>query len=243
VVRDRPEEAAGAEASGPRPSLREVLVGTGAVLANPHTWPPFLAFFGLYSATSNLMLWVVPYMRDVYGLPTTRAALYATAISLALLVSGPTTGYVSDRVVRRRKLPYTLLTACQVVLYGVLVATLGALPLWGVYALLFALGIAGGAFVLTWPIGREVNPPHLAGVAVAVVNMGGFLGAALTQGPIGAVLDARWTGAMVAGARVYPPGAYRAAFAVCGLFVVGSVLMTLLFRETGGRNIHDALRR
>jgi hypothetical protein len=83
----------------------------------------------------------------------------------------------------------------------------------------------------------------MSGVVIFTPSMGGFLGAALTQGPIGAVLDARWTGAMVAGARVYPPGAYRAAFAVCGLFVVGSVLMTLLFRETGGRNVHDALRR
>ena len=54
-----------------------------------------------------------------------------------------------------------------------------------------------GAFVLTWPVGREVNPPHLAGVAVAVVNMGGgFLGAALTQGPLGAVLGAGWAGAV-----------------------------------------------
>ena len=55
------------------------------------------------------------------------------------------------------------------------------------------MGTVGSAFVLTWPIGREVNPPHLAGVAVAVVNLGGFLGTALTQAPIGALLDARWT--------------------------------------------------
>lgn len=67
------------------------------------------------------------------------------------------------------------------------------------------MGVVGGAFVLTWPIGREVNPPHLAGVAVAVVNLGGFVGAALTQGPVGAVLDAGWTGRLVAGARAPTP--------------------------------------
>jgi hypothetical protein len=51
--------------------------------------------------------------------------------------------------------------------------------------------------VLTWPLGREVNPPTLAGIAVAVANLGGFLGAALTQGPVGWVLteagQAQWS--------------------------------------------------
>lgn len=51
------------------------------------------------------------------------------------------------------------------------------------YGLFFVMGAAGSAFVLTWPIGREVNPPQLAGVSVAVVNLGGLLGAALSQGP------------------------------------------------------------
>jgi MFS family permease len=191
----------------------------------------------------NVMLWAVPYLRDVYGLSTTRAALYATASSVALLVSGPLTGFLSDRVVRRRKLPYTLLTACSFALWLVFVVTLGALPLAGLYALLFAMGLAGGSFVLTWPLGREVNPPPLAGIAVAVVNLGGFLGAALTQGPLGAVLDARWAGLTEAGARVYPLEAYRGLFRLCALFVLAACAITLLFRETRGRNIYHELQQ
>jgi MFS family permease len=241
MVRDRPAGADGVDT--PARGLHDVLVGMMEVLRNRHTWPPFLAFFCLYAAAGNLMLWVVPYLRDVHGLGATPAAVYATAISIPLLVSAPLTGFLSDRVVRRRKLPYTVLSSISFVLWTVFAATLGALPLWGVYALFLAMGAAGGAFVLTWPIGREVNPPHLAGVAVAVVNLGGFLGAALTQGPLGALLDARWTGAVDAGARVYPLEAYRAAFQVCALFVLASVLMTLLIRETRGQNIYEQLRR
>lgn len=240
LVRDRPDAE---RSDSPSPSLSSVLGGAVAVLANRHTWPPFLAFFCLYATAGNLMLWVVPYLRDVYGLATTDAALYATATSLALLGAAPLTGWVSDRVVRRRKLPYTVLTAAQLALWGAFVLTLGALPLGGVYGLLFAMGAVGGAFVLTWPIGREVNPPHLAGVAVAVVNLGGFLGAALTQGPLGALLDARWTGALAGGARVYPLEAYRAAFAVCALLVLGALVLTLLVRETRGVNVYHELGR
>ncbi len=240
VVRDRPEGSG--EPPGPTPGLADVLAGMMRVLGNPHTWPPFLAFFFVYAAMGNLMLWAVPFLRDVYGLDVTRAALCAMAASLALLVSSPLTGYLSDHVLRRRKLPYTALTAASFLLWVVFVATLGALPLSGVYVLFFAMGLVGGSFVLTWPLGREVNPPPLAGIAVAVVNLGGFLGAALTQGPLGAVLDARWTGITAAGARVYPLDAYRAAFALCAAFVLAASLMTLAIRETRGQNIHHRLR-
>jgi len=232
VVRDRPGPA-------PRPGFAAVLRGTRTVLANRHTWPPFLAFFFQLAAQSNLWLWVVPYLRDLYGLSTPEAAWYATAPSLALLVTGPLTGFLSDRVVRRRKAPYALLNAGLFATWVALVATVGTLPLWGLFALLFAVGVAGGGFVLTWPIGREVNPPHLAGIAVAVVNMGGFLGVALGQGLVGTILDSRWEGALAAGARVYPAAAYRAAFGLCACFVLASTVTTLFLRETRGRNVYE----
>jgi MFS family permease len=241
VVRDRPGSGA-AVAAPMAPGLAEVAAGTRAVLGNPHTWPPFLAFFFLYAAVGNLMLWAVPYLRDVYGLSLTRAAGLATAQALALLVSAPLTGYLSDRVLERRKLPYAVAAWASLGLWVAFVLTLGALPPWGVFALFFAMGTVGGAFVLTWPIGREVNPPALAGIAVAVVNLGGFLGAALTQGPVGAVLDARWAGAMVAGARAYPVEAYRTAFTACAAFMLASALITLFLRETRGQNIYARLR-
>jgi MFS family permease len=239
LVRDRPG-GAGVAAPPPAPGLRAALGGMLQILRNRHTWPPFLGFFFLYSAFGNFLLWAVPFLRDVYGLSTAGAAGYASAYSLALLVSAPLTGWVSDRIVRRRKAPYTMLTTGLAGLWIVLVSTLGSQPLWGVFALFFAMGIFSAAFVLTWPIGREVNPPHLAGVAVAVVNLGGFLGAALTQAPLGALLDARWQGVIVAGARAYPVEAYRAAFGACAAFVVASALVSLLLRETRGVNVYRA---
>jgi MFS family permease len=240
VVRDRP----GTERSDlpPAASLGMVMRGMAQVLRNRHTWPPFLGFFCLYTTFGNLMLWVVPYLRDVYGLGNTRAAVYASATALALLFAAPLTGFVSDEILKARKLPYTLLSGSQFGLWVAFVATLGVLPLWAVYALFFAMGVVGGAFVLTWPIGREVNPPALAGIAVSVVNLGGFLGAAVTQGPIGALLDARWTGAMAEGARAYPVEAYRVAFAVCAAFALAATLLSFLLRETRGRNVYAELR-
>ena len=146
LVRDQP--GAGDAAPGGA-SLRDALSGTAQVLRNPYTWPPFLCFFFLYAAMGNFFLWSVPFLRDVYDLATTPAALYASLPSVALLVSAPLTGYLSDRVLHRRKLPYIVLVSAQFVVWLAFVLTLGTLPLSGVCALFVLIGIMGGAFVLT----------------------------------------------------------------------------------------------
>jgi hypothetical protein len=46
---------------------------------------------------------------------------------------------------------------------------------------------------------------------------------------------------VVAGARVYPVGAYRTAFAVCAVFALAAALASLLVRETRGKNVHAML--
>src|SRR2546427_11243294 len=60
-VRDHPRGHV--EEGAPVPGLAEVVRGMLEVLGNRHTWPPFLAFFFLYSAMGNLMLWGVPFLR------------------------------------------------------------------------------------------------------------------------------------------------------------------------------------
>jgi hypothetical protein len=42
---------------------------------------------------------------------------------------------------------------------------------------------------------------------------------------------------MVGGARAYPVEAYRAAFGICALLVLAAALLSLLLRETHGRNV------
>ena len=226
VVRDRPARGrlGGAGAGGrARGGLQ--------VLRNPHTWPPFLAFFCFYTVVGNQALWVVPYLRDVHGLGLTQAAFYAMATPLALLVAGPLTGFASDRVVGRRKAVCLALSAIHLALWVVFVGTLGSLSLPALHALLFAMGLAGGAFVLVWPIGREVNPPHLDGVAVAVVNLG------LPGGGTHPGTDRRPARCPVGGSpgRGGPPIPGRGlpdAFGVCAAFVAGAVALCLLMRET-----------
>jgi len=71
------------------------------------------------------------------------------------------------------------------------------------------------------------------GIATALVNGGGFFGAAVLQIVLGVILDSRWEGAMVAGARVYPLTAYLTAFSLCLIIMLGTCLAAFHIREAG----------
>lgn len=226
------------------PAPARVGEGLRTVLTNRHTWPAFFVFFGLYSTLITFAgLWGVPYFRDVYGMPTARAANLMALLAAGVVVGGPVAGLLSDRILGRRRAPYLAFSAAYAALWGVLALAPGTRPpeAW-LPALTFALGFSSAGFALTWVCATEVNPPRYAGLATAAVNTGGFLGAAVLQVVLGAVLDAGWAGMVQEGARVYPPEAYGAAFRVCFGLAAAAALLAGLVTETYGRNIWERLR-
>jgi len=103
-------------------------------------------------------------------------------------------------------MPYTVLACCLFSL-GISVLTLALLPLWGLALLFFVM--ARQRLRPDWPIAGSIR--RAWGAPRWPANMGGFVGAAVTQAggrhprfPV----DRR----MLEGARVYPLEAYRVAF-------------------------------
>ena len=99
------------------------------------------------------------------------------------------------------------------------------------------LGFGAGAFVLTFAGAKEVVAPAVAGMAIALVNTGAFLGAALLQPLLGWVMDSTWSGAVANGVRVYGAADYRAGFDPMLAGAALAVLASLFFRETRCRNL------
>jgi hypothetical protein len=81
------------------------------------------------------------------------------------------------------------------------------------------------------------------GIAVGFCNVPIFLGFALLQWLTGAILDARWTGLVAAGVRLYPPAAYQAAFVVCLALSAGAFAAALMVTETRCRNVWQSVAR
>ncbi len=233
VVRDDPGERGYAShfpehaAAGAQTSIRADLL---EVLRYRNTWILFFApgaFSGLLLAFAGL--WGVPFLVMHYGFTTTEAATLASAMLIAWSASSMGYGVLSERLGRRK----FLMLAGLVATMGLWAAVLAfpGLPRAALVALLIALGVDAGPFVLTFAFARDSVPPRLGGTASGISNMGVMLGGMLMQPLIGLVLDHHWGGIMADGARWYDFAAVQRAFSLVLVWGAVSLVLLALARE------------
>ncbi|HYG67517.1 MAG TPA: MFS transporter [Anaeromyxobacteraceae bacterium] len=230
LVRDTPRAAGlpsmraleGADDHAPRTG--GWLAGLRAVARNRATWPGFFVNLGLAgSFLSFAGLWAVPWLTAFHGMSRARATWHTTAMLLGFALSSLATGRLSDRL-GRRKAPMLAIGAVQVACWVPLVLGL-RLPAAALVAVFALMGASATAFTLTWASAKEVNPPALAGTAMALVNTGVFLGPTIYQPLVGWVVDR---------AGFQPGILVLAACALLGL------VAALFVPETRGRNVTTA---
>jgi MFS family permease len=236
VVRDAPRDG-DTPPPDPAPPL-PILRGLVLAIKARETW--LLAFVDL-SMTAIVLafvsLWSVPYLMQAYALDRATAA---AANSLALVgwaIGAPASGWLSDRI-RRRKMPM-LVAGSAVLASFVALVYIPDLPLVAARVLLFVNGLTSGAMIIAFAAVREHSPPSATGAAIAFVNMVMVGAGALMQPVIGWILDFRWDGAIVDGARIYSVAAYREAFLTLVACGVISVVAAMLTRETHCRPVRD----
>ena len=230
LVRDHPGEAGlpsmralEGEAEHP-PHSGRWYEGLWLVLRNPLTWPGFFVNLGLggsYLAFAGL--WAVPFLTDGRGQTRDEATVHTTVMLVAFALSSLATGKLSDRLGRRKPLTVGIgLVYLLCWLPWLAGAELGRAAGLALFAL---MGASATGFTLSWASVKEVNPPALAGTAMAVVNTGVFLGPTLYQPLVGWVLDR---------------AGFRAGLAVLAAFAATGVLAALFVRETWCRNLTAA---
>lgn len=236
IVRDRPPGAAtdvpgddpgddpGDGSPGIAAALKQVLGQRQnwiIALVGAATSAPLLAFAGL---------WGVAWLMQVQGMTRPEAAATTSALLVGWALGAPLAGHLSDRLARRKP---ALVAAtgggliCLCVLLYLPGLPNAALPL-----LFFVTGLFLSAMVVSFAIMREINAGAVTGTALAFINMMVVGAGALFQPLIGALLDLNWDGALVEGARVYSPAAYREAFSVLVIFLIVGLGAAFLVRET-----------
>jgi sugar phosphate permease len=242
LVRDRPEhmgfpslrEMEGQPAHAPR--SRHWWHDLLEVLRNREIWPGFFVSAGLGAGALALVgLWGVPLLIDVHGLPRAQASLYPTLMLATFAVGCLVFGVASDRLGRRKPV---LMTACfATALTWLALVALHWGPGWSGLTLFGLLGFWTGGFIVTFGAAKEVVPPSIAGMGIAVVNTGSFLGAAVVQPAFGALLDLTWDGTIVDGVRKYSAGDYTNGLMLCYVLAVMAVVASFYLRETYCRNV------
>lgn len=242
MLRNRPEDAGlpslremeglAAHEAGSHHWGRELL----AVLRNPPIWAGFFVLFGISGSVFSFAgLWGVPLLQDSHGVTRREAADYTTTLLLVLAAGSLGSGLLSDALRLRRPV---ILAFASLGLLGWL--GLALLP-WGpgvsghvLYAL---VGISAGGVAVTYASVKEVSRPLNAGMAIAVINTGLFLGAAIIQPAFGWVMDLTWSGEIVDGVRRYAFADYRNGLWLSAAFAVIGVLAATRVQETHARNI------
>ncbi len=238
-VRDDPTEAGyashyhGAHEDAGHPP---VLQGLAEVLSYRNIWLLLLAPAGVAGAVLSFAgLWGVPYFSQVYALSAKEAALLTSTMLVAWAAGGPVLGAASERIGRRKPL-YVGAAALAAVGWAVIVF-LPPLPIPLLVILLVALGFVSGCMIIGFAFAKESVPQRLTGTASGVINTGVMMGGMILQPAVGWMLDRNWQGAMQGGARIYDLQAYQAGFALLLGWVVLTVVLVSLTRETRCRQI------
>lgn len=210
VVTDRPSDSA--DGAPPAPMrLREVGASLRACWRQPLTRLGVAVHFTfLFCPNTVALLWGYPWLVDGQGCSPALAATLLTLLTGSSMVSGPLLGGLITLRPHWR-LPFLgWLLAIAVGLWTVVLLWPGAAPRWLLVLLMLAVGTCGPGSALSFDFARLGNPLARIGIALGLVNVGGFVSTVLVVLGIGFVLDASTP---LAPGR-YSPQAFRLALLV-----------------------------
>jgi sugar phosphate permease len=234
VARDRPQDKGWPPVNPAPPRAPEakakLLEGIKQVVTARRFWPISLwSFFATGLSFAMGGLWGGPYLMQVRGMSKAAAGGVLATFALSLLVGSPLMGVAANRWGRK-----PVLAACSLVLvlaFGALYLFTADLPQPLLYVIFFGLGLGGaaaGPVIAT--VSKELFPIEIAGASVGMVNLFPFLGGALFQVAMGAIVS--WQGEGPGGA---PAAAYKMMFLFTLAGALASLGLSFLLTETKRR--------
>ena len=214
-----------------RPSM---LRGIARVLRTPQFWPMALWGMGIMgSYFAMFTLWWGPYLLQGCGLDPATASSVLTAGAFMALLSQPVAGWLSDSVLRRRRLPL-IAGAGAGLAASLCMAFFQGFEGWTAVLLVIAF-VAGTAMFspLTFAMARETFPMELIGTAGGLMNIFPPVWGVVTQKIYGMLLDA--------GGGTSPEAFRLAAWALAGNTAL-AFACALLMKETFGRRPSPGVR-
>jgi hypothetical protein len=160
------------------------------------------------------------------------AANYIIISIVGGAIAGVSICFISDQLLRR-KLPMIVLGTVYLLSWAILVFIYkGKPPLDCLKILLFMIGFSSAASTLGWACGKEVNDSRYAGITTAVINSGGFIGAAVVPLLMGSYLDKYVN---VLGKQQL----YGNAFMICFASAAIGYIFAFFIKETYCKNIYS----
>lgn len=173
-----------------------ILNSLRVILSGRQTWLNALYAGFLFAPTAVIGEAIGPaYLQYGRGLTAHSAAFATGLIFLGWGISGPLSGWLSDKIGRRK--PLMIVSA----LFGVILTSYfvfsPSLSLFSVYAVFFIYGLTNTGVAIAYAVSTEIHHRNVIGTAIGFTNMISILIGATMQPIVGYLVD------MVSGSRAY----------------------------------------
>jgi MFS family permease len=166
------------------------------ILSCRQTWINALYAGFLFGPTAVIGEAIGPaYLQYGRGLGMHAAAFATGLIFIGWGISGPLSGWISDRIGRRK--PIMILSAVFGVIFTTMFVFLPNLSQTTAYLLFFAFGITNTGVAIAYAVSTELHDRNVVGTSIAFTNMTSIFVGALLQPLVGRLVD------MVSGPRSY----------------------------------------
>ena len=232
-VRDRPADMGWPSPSEPSGSAVEsvrLMQGVKMVLTLPRFWP--LACWFFFSCAiffSFIGLWGGPFLMQIYDLSKAKAGHILSMAAIGMIVGSPILSYLSNNIFRARKPVLILSSIFMLIITGMLYIFTQGIPILLLYLICLGIGTFSGAVVtIGFTTNKELFPVSIAGTATGLVNFFPFLGGAIFQVVLGAVVDSQ--GFTTSGG--FSLQGFRYSFLVLFLCGLVACISSFLLKET-----------
>ena len=202
------------------------------IIKCPQMWLIGVVGALLYLPSSVFLdVWAAPFFEHVYKLTPAQAAHGVSLVLFGWIASSFLTGMLSDWIGRRKPIlivaAFGAMAVASVIIFDTHLSTV-----W-LYALLFVLGICCGPHPLCFTLGKENQPQHISGTAIAFTNFVVMMGGFIFQPSVGYCLDFLWSGGLQQGIRIYTTHHYVIALSIMPIGLLLAGLLALKIREPG----------
>lgn len=153
-----------------------IFKGLLTVVSNVYTWPSFFLYAAFYGSYVLIMGYIgTSWLVNIHGVTTAEASSYIILGVLGSAIASVIIGFWSDKIGNKKK-PMLYTGFAYIITWALFIWFGNTVSLFFIACLLFCIGFFSCAFVVCWSCVQEINPKKYSGIAVSVVNIGGFVG-------------------------------------------------------------------